>query len=94
MEFFRGSLLLYRYTEGSEKGCGSFFLVHFFWVVVCSSGFVIFFHICTFKVALGAHVSFLLSERSFGNSNFCGRTAVVLADYLHYEREMSNVFLT
>ena len=31
------------------------------------------------------HVSFfLLSERSFGNSNFCGRTAaVVLADYLY-----------
>lgn len=38
---------------------------------------------------------FLLSERSFGNSNFCGRTAaVVLADYLYEEREMSNVFLT
>jgi len=34
---------LYRYTEGSEKGCGSFFLVHSFWVVVCSSGFVSFF---------------------------------------------------
>ena len=48
----------------------------------------------TFKVALGAHVSFfLISERSFGNSNFCGRTAaVVLADYLYSERETSNVF--
>ena len=40
-------------------------------------------------------MSFLLSERSFGNSNFCGRTAaVVLADYLYQEREMSNVFVT
>ena len=34
---------LHRYTEGSEKGCGSFILVHSLWVVVCSSGFVSFF---------------------------------------------------
>ena len=33
---------LHRYTEGSEKGCGSFSLVHSFWVV-CSSGFASFF---------------------------------------------------
>ena len=43
VECFRGRLLLYCYTEGSEEGCGSFFLVHSFWVEVCSSGFVGFF---------------------------------------------------
>ena len=41
--FFRGRLILYRYTEGSAKRCGSFLLVHSFWVVVYSSGFVSFF---------------------------------------------------
>ena len=41
--FSRSFASLYRCTEGSEKGCGSFFLVHSFWVVMCSSGFVSFF---------------------------------------------------
>ena len=62
-----------------------------------SSGFVSFFpqKMSYLQSCVGCTCVFLLSERSFGNSNFRGRTAaVVLADYLYEEREMSNVFLT
>ena len=76
---------LYRYTKGSEKGCGSFFLVRSFWVVVCSSGFVSFLpqKMSYLQSWVGCTCVLLsLIGKVFGNSNFCGRTAaVVLADY-------------
>ena len=90
---------LYRYTEGSEKGCGSFFLVHSFWVVVCSSGFVSFFpqKMSYLQSCVGCTCVFLsLRLIAKGLSATATFVAVLLLlfwqDYLYYEREMSNVF--